>query len=133
MNHPGEQYYPQGVRWDDAIARGTLPDLLSTAAAEYGERPAIEFRDRLVHVHAKDDKTVADRLYDRGVMGLGWHIPKLPGFGDVQWNQFFSALTDIEYRGPVCVEVEDRAYEGSLADRKRALRQSKRFLEQFVS
>ncbi|MGB8398802.1 AMP-binding protein, partial [Bradyrhizobium sp.] len=46
MTHPGEQYYPQGVRWDDPIARGTLPDLLSTAAAEFGARPAIEFRDR---------------------------------------------------------------------------------------
>jgi long-chain acyl-CoA synthetase len=46
MTHPGEQFYPQGVRWDDAIARGTLPDLLSDAAAEFGSRPAIEFRDR---------------------------------------------------------------------------------------
>jgi len=46
MTHPGEQFYPQGVRWDDEIARGTLPDLLSTAAAEYGARPALEFRDR---------------------------------------------------------------------------------------
>jgi long-chain acyl-CoA synthetase len=46
MTHPGEQFYPQGVRWDDTIARGTLPDLLSTAAAEFGARPALEFRDR---------------------------------------------------------------------------------------
>jgi len=46
MTHPGEQFYPQGVRWDDPIARGTLPDLLSTAAAEFGARPALEFRDR---------------------------------------------------------------------------------------
>jgi len=46
MTHPGEQFYPQGVRWDDPIARGTLPDLLSDAAAEFGSRPAIEFRDR---------------------------------------------------------------------------------------
>jgi long-chain acyl-CoA synthetase len=46
MIHPGEQFYPEGVRWDDAIARGTLPDLLSTAAAKYAARPAIEFRDR---------------------------------------------------------------------------------------
>jgi sugar phosphate isomerase/epimerase len=91
-----------------------------------------EFKDRIVHVHAKDDKTVGDRLYDRGVLGLGWHIPKLPGFGDVQWNQFFSALTDIGYRGPVCVEVEDRAYEYSLEGRKTALRQSREFLKQFV-
>ena len=46
MTHPGEQFYPEGVRWDDPIARGTLPDLLSAAAAEFGSRPAIEFRDR---------------------------------------------------------------------------------------
>ncbi|MFG3597421.1 dicarboxylate--CoA ligase PimA [Bradyrhizobium sp. RDI18] len=46
MTHPGEQFYPEGVRWDEPIARGTLPDLLSTAAAEFGSRPAIEFRDR---------------------------------------------------------------------------------------
>ena len=45
MTHPGEQFYPQGVRWDDAIARGTLPDLLSASAAEFGSRPAIEFRN----------------------------------------------------------------------------------------
>src|ERR1700710_1907183 len=48
MTHPGEQFYPEGVRWDDAIARGTLPDLLATAAAKYAARPAIEFRDRAV-------------------------------------------------------------------------------------
>src|SRR3981189_731965 len=46
MTQPGEQFYPEGVHWDDPIARGTLPDLLSKAATEYGARPAIEFRDR---------------------------------------------------------------------------------------
>ena len=46
MTHPGEQFYPEGVHWDDALARGTLPDLLSQAAHQFGARPAIEFRDR---------------------------------------------------------------------------------------
>lgn len=96
-------------------------------------RALYEFKDRIVHVHAKDDKIVADRLYDRGVLGFGWHIPKLPGLGDVQWNQFFSALTDIEYRGPVCVEVEDRAYEYSLEGRQKALRQSQQYLRPFFA
>src|SRR5881398_1206213 len=45
MTHPGEQFYPEGVRWDEPIARGTLPDLLSKAAADFAARPAIEFRD----------------------------------------------------------------------------------------
>src|SRR5215212_1567199 len=46
MTHPGEQFYPEGVHWDDPIVRGTLPDLLSKAARQYGARAAIEFRDR---------------------------------------------------------------------------------------
>jgi sugar phosphate isomerase/epimerase len=92
-----------------------------------------DFGKRIVHVHAKDTRIDADALYAVGVMGLGWNTPKLPGLGDVQWGPLFSALTDAGYRGPVCVEVEDRAFEGSLEDRRRALRQSKRFLEQFVS
>jgi sugar phosphate isomerase/epimerase len=67
-----------------------------------------------------------------GVLGLGWHQPKLPGLGEVDWGAFFAALTDVGYDGAVCIEVEDRAYEGSLAGRQRALRQSRRFLEQFM-
>ena len=46
MTHPGEQFYPKGVHWDDPIARGTLPELLSRAAAEFADRPVIEFRER---------------------------------------------------------------------------------------
>jgi sugar phosphate isomerase/epimerase len=91
-----------------------------------------EFGPRIVHVHAKDERIDHDRLYEVGALGLGWHKPKLPGLGDVRWGEFFAALTDVGYKGPVCIEVEDRAYEGSLDDRKRALRQSRKFLEQFV-
>ena len=92
-----------------------------------------DFGSRIVHVHAKDTRIDSDRLYSVGILGLGWHTAKLPGLGDANWGAIFSALTDAGYKGAVCIEVEDRAYEGSLADRKRALRQSKRFLEQFVS
>jgi sugar phosphate isomerase/epimerase len=92
-----------------------------------------EFGKQIVHVHAKDERIDHELLYEQGILGLGWHKPKLPGLGDVDWPAFFSALTDTGYNGPVCIEVEDRAYEGSLEDRKRALRQSKRFLEQFMA
>src|SRR5262245_52866820 len=96
------------------------------------DRAVREFGPQIVHVHAKDERIDRDRLYQVGVMGLGWHVPKLPGLGDVKWGEFFAALSDAGYDGPVCVEVEDRAYEGSLPDRKRALRQSRKFLEQFI-
>jgi sugar phosphate isomerase/epimerase len=92
-----------------------------------------EFGSRIVHVHAKDLRIDHDKLYEHGILGLGWAVPKLPGLGDVDWGQFFAALSETGYGGPVCIEVEDRAYEGSRADRLRSLRQSKRYLEQFVS
>ena len=92
-----------------------------------------EFADKIVHVHAKDTRIDEHVLYEVGVTGLGWQTPKIPGLGSVEWRPFFSALTEVGYNGHVCIEVEDRAFEGSLEDRKRALRQSKRYLEQYVT
>ncbi len=91
-----------------------------------------EFGNRLVHVHAKDTQIMDDLIYERGIMDVKWHAPKLPGLGDVHWGRFFSALNDVNYRGAVCIEVEDRAYEDSLNSRKRALNQSRRYLEPYM-
>jgi sugar phosphate isomerase/epimerase len=98
-------------------------------------KPIREFASRIVHVHAKDVRVDRDRLNQVGILAapLEYHTPKLPGLGEVDWSAFFAALTDAGYRGPVCIEVEDRAYEGSLEDRKRSLIQSKRFLENYLA
>jgi sugar phosphate isomerase/epimerase len=97
-------------------------------------RAVREFGKRFVHVHAKDARIDVDRLYANGILGypLQYHTPKLPGLGDVPWGPFFSALTETGYDGPVCIEVEDRAYEGSVETRKGSLIQSGRFLRQFL-
>ena len=92
-----------------------------------------EFYPKFVHVHAKDERIDPDLLYQRGIMGLGWHRPKLPGLGSVDWGAFFAALTDVGYRGPVCIEVEDRAYESNDADVRRSIIQSKQYLDQFMA
>ena len=63
---------------------------------------------------------------------LDFMSPKLPGLGDVDWGRFVSALTDIRYDGFTCIEVEDKAFEGSAAAVLDSLRLSKRYLEQFV-
>ncbi|QDU40042.1 Inosose dehydratase [Maioricimonas rarisocia] len=96
--------------------------------------PLREFADRLVHVHAKDVRIDHERLNDVGILAHPneYHTPKLPGLGDVDWGKYFSVLTDVGYDGPVCVEVEDRAYEGSLEARKASLRQSATFLRNFI-
>ena len=96
--------------------------------------PLRDFSDKLFHVHAKDVRVDKHRLDQVGIMAhpLEYHSPKLPGLGDVRWGSFFSVLSDEGYRGPVCVEVEDRAYEDSLSARKASLAQSATYLRQFV-
>ena len=96
--------------------------------------PMREFSDRIFHVHAKDVRVDQHLLDQVGIMAnpLEYHLPKLPGLGDVDWGKFFSVLGDTGYVGPVCVEVEDRAYEGSLESRKAALQQSHTYLRNFI-
>jgi sugar phosphate isomerase/epimerase len=98
-------------------------------------RPIAEFASRLHHVHAKDARVDHDRLKDLGIFAYPnlWHTPKIPGMGEIEWGKFFGALADAGYDGPVCVEVEDRAFEHSLDARKYALRQSAAYLRQFVA
>lgn len=92
-----------------------------------------EFRSHLFHTHAKDVRIDLDGLNEHGstAFPLLYHTPKLPGMGDVNWSKFFSTLSEV-YSGPVCIEVEDRAFEGSLEARKEALRISRNYLRQFV-
>lgn len=79
------------------------------------ERAVYEFADRIFHVHAKDLEVRQDGLYDHGVLslGMGWQVPRLPGLGEVRWDRFFAALYAIGYDGPVIIEHEDRAFEGT--------------------
>jgi long-chain acyl-CoA synthetase len=44
--HAWEKSYPAGICWDSVIATSTLQELLDRAVADYGERPALEYRGR---------------------------------------------------------------------------------------
>ena len=96
--------------------------------------PMKEFAGKLFHVHAKDARLDRDRLNQVGILAhpLQYHTPKLPGLGDVHWGRFCSVLSDTGYCGPVCIEVEDRAYEKTLELRKKSLRQSGDYLRNFL-
>jgi sugar phosphate isomerase/epimerase len=96
--------------------------------------PLYEFKDKIFHVHFKDIKLFPDKLNEVGIMAypLDYMCPKLPGYGDVNWSRFVSALTDIGYDGPVCIEVEDRAFEGSREKILDSLRISQKYMSQFV-
>lgn len=98
-------------------------------------KPIYEFRGKIFHVHYKDIKLYPDKLDDVGTMAypLDYMQPKLPGLGDVNWSKYVSALTDIGYDGYTCIEVEDRAFDGSDANIRKSLILSKRYIEQFVA
>lgn len=97
-------------------------------------KPIYEFKEKIFHVHYKDIKVYKERLDENGIMAypLDFMSPKLPGLGDVDWGKYVSTLTDIGYVGNTCIEIEDKAFEGSLVQVKNSLILSQRYLRHFV-
>lgn len=98
------------------------------------EQAIMSYGEKIFHAHAKDARLDREKLATKGIMSYPneYHTPKLPGLGDVDWGKFFSRLSDSGYKGPICVEVEDRAFEGSLEDRIESLKISYSFLRQYI-
>ena len=74
---------------------------------------ALEFSDRIYHVHVKDSRRRLDGR--RSILGShlnfgeemrGWDFVS-PGHGDVDFEAFFRALNRIGYQGPLSIEWED--------------------------
>ena len=95
--------------------------------------PLREFQDKLFHFHAKDVKIRRDRIDQVGVFAhpLEWHQPRIPGYGEMDWGRFMSALMETSYRGPVCIEVEDDTFGKTLEGRKQAIKVARNVLEPF--
>jgi sugar phosphate isomerase/epimerase len=96
--------------------------------------PIREFGSRIVHTHAKDMRIEQHLLNDLGtlVLPMDRSTAKIPGLGDVNWQQWISALTDVEFDGAVCVEVEDDAFMQDLASRKKSLVISRNVLRPLI-
>ncbi len=97
-------------------------------------KPLYEFKDKIFHIHFKDIKIYREKLDEYGAFSYPalWHSPKLPGLGGVNFAAFCSALNDIRYTGPACIEVEDKAFEASVEDVKKGIEQSYRFMRQYL-
>jgi sugar phosphate isomerase/epimerase len=98
------------------------------------ERVVDEFGSRIYHVHAKDMEVDPDGLYDNGVMslGIGWQRPRLPGLGQVDFPRFVSALYRNGYDSVLCIEHEDRSFEGSVDAVKRGFLLARNYLAPLV-
>ena len=93
MTHPGEKFYPEGVHWDDPIARGTLPDLMAKAAADFGARTAIEFRDRPISYAELEDRVeTAASAFLRAGAGKNTSVALFLGNSPDHPVNFFGAL-----------------------------------------
>ena len=93
MPYPWEASYPPESRWDVTIAEGTLPGFLDHVASRFADRPAIEYRGKVLsyaELKALSDR-VAAGLMDMGIGRgdcVGLYLPNTP------WHPvgFFAAL-----------------------------------------
>lgn len=93
-----------------------------------------QFKEKIFHIHFKDIKVYLDKLNQVGIMAnpLEYMSPKLPGLGDVRWDEYVSALNDIGYQGYAVVEVEDKAFEDSPERIEKSVELSYNYLRQYV-
>ena len=90
-----------------------------------------EFTDRVGHVHGKDTEVLASDLYEYGheqpatfkqspdFGAAAWRYT-IPGQGLTPWGEVFRILAAGGYKGAVCIELEDRHYNGTEEGEKRA-------------
>ncbi len=97
-------------------------------------QPIAEFKDKLFMVHFKDIKIYQEKLKEVGIMALPLEYMsfKLPGYGDIDWYAFVSALSDIGFQGHASIEVEDKAFENTEEEIEKAVIQSIKYMEKIV-
>ena len=118
---------------DDNFGLNLDPSHLILQMINY-ERVVHEFKDRIFHVHAKDLSIDWEGVYQRGVFsrGMGWQVPRLPGFGDMKWDRFIGALYAVGYDSYISIEHEDRAFEGTEAKVKQGFLISRDVLRSYI-
>jgi sugar phosphate isomerase/epimerase len=96
--------------------------------------PLAEFRERLVHMHAKDVRIDRQALAQHGRFDVParWHQPRIPGFGEIDWGRYMAEVMRVGYDGPLCIEVEDDTFGKSLEGRMQALRVARNILAPYV-
>ena len=79
-----------------------------------------DFGHKIFHTHAKDMEIRRDVLARCGIYGIlfdkvddfghGWWRGRAPGWGEVNWHRFITALLDVGYTGNIDIEHEDPVF-----------------------
>jgi sugar phosphate isomerase/epimerase len=82
----------------------------------------LDYAPKIFHVHAKDmeiDRAARNRIGIYGPsfgmtkgLGKGWWRARAPGWGEVDWPKFISAVIKSGYRGNIDIEHEDSVFAG---------------------
>ena len=92
-----------------------------------------DYGDRIFHVHAKDMEIINRVLQRVGIIGQafgetvrqghgaralghGWWRARLPGWGQIDWPKFISALIETNYKGNIDIEHEDDVFAAAHAN-----------------
>ena len=122
----GLEVHPTEIAYDFVTTRKTLDAIDNREAFGINLDPshfahqfldtaqfALEFSDRIYHVHVKDSKKRLDGRrsilashLNFGEEARGWDFVS-PGHGDVDFEELFRALNRIGYQGPLSIEWED--------------------------
>jgi len=79
-----------------------------------------DYGDRIFHIHAKDMEINRRVLKRVGIIGQafgetvglghGWWRARLPGWGEIDWPKFITALIETNYKGNIDIEHEDDVF-----------------------
>jgi sugar phosphate isomerase/epimerase len=126
----GLEVHPTEIAYDFVTTRKTLDAIGNRAGFGINLDPshfahqsldtaefALEFGDRIYHVHVKDSikrlngrRSILGSHLNFGEEMRGWDFVS-PGHGDVDFEALFRALNRIGYQGPLSIEWEDSGME----------------------
>ena len=79
-----------------------------------------DYGERIFHIHAKDMEINHKALARVGILGQcfgetvglghGWWRARTPGWGEIDWPKFITALLEVNYSGNVDIEHEDDVF-----------------------
>ncbi len=83
-------------------------------------RAIYDYGERIFHIHAKDMEINHTALARVGILGQcfgetvglghGWWRARTPGWGEIDWPKFITALLEVNYAGNVDIEHEDDVF-----------------------